>query len=68
MIKKILPGLLFCISMLLISGQATAQKKYSGNKHTTSHGGRYSSGSGSSHKGGHYKLSATRNHYGRHKH
>ncbi|MES2003696.1 MAG: hypothetical protein V4450_04180 [Bacteroidota bacterium] len=46
---------------------AFGQKRYSGSKHSSSHGGHYSSGRGSSHKGGHYKNPKTNNHYGKHK-
>jgi hypothetical protein len=41
--------------------------RYSGSRHTGSHGGHYSGGSGSSHKGGHYRNSRTGNRYGHHK-
>jgi len=43
------------------------QRRYSGSRHTSSHGGHYSGGHGKSHKGGGYKNSNTGNHYGRHK-
>jgi hypothetical protein len=62
-----LAALLFTIAFTLTSGQASAQKRYSGSKHSCSHGGKYSSGRGSSHKGGSYKNARTSNRYGRHK-
>jgi hypothetical protein len=65
--KTILLGLLFSVTSILTSNQLLAQKRYSGSKHTSSHGGHYSGGKGSSHKGGSYKNSKTNNHYGRHK-
>lgn len=58
--------LIYVMCFITISVQAQ-RKKYSGDHHTTTHGGSYGTGSGSSHKGGHYNLSTTGNHYGRHK-
>ena len=68
MFKKSL-WLTFILSVvfMFIGVESFGQKKYSGSKHTTSHGGSYSSGRGSSHKGGHYKNNRTSNRYGRHK-
>ncbi|MCJ0741390.1 hypothetical protein [Pedobacter montanisoli] len=53
--------------VLSLSTSSFAQVRYSGRKHTTSHGGHYQSGKGSSHKGGKYKNTRTSNKYGRHK-
>ena len=65
--KKSVLGILTCLLIVLFSINVSAQKRYSGKKHSSSHGGRYSNGRGSSHKGGQYKNSKTSNHYGRHK-
>jgi hypothetical protein len=46
---------------------ADARPRYSGSKHSYSHGGNYSGGRGSSHKGGSYKNWKTSNRYGRHR-
>lgn len=64
---KIIIGLLFSLAMILCTTDLSAQKRYSGSRHTSSHGGHYSGGHGSSHRGGHYKHTSTSNHYGRHK-
>ncbi|MBP4141986.1 hypothetical protein J3S90_09240 [Flavobacterium sp. P4023] len=65
--KSIL-AFLFSIMLLISSLDLSAQrKKYSGSKHSSSHGGHYSRGKGSSHKGGSYKNSSTKNHYGKHR-
>jgi hypothetical protein len=53
--------------IMFVATFSFAQHRYSGSRHTTSHGGHYSGGHGSSHKGGHYKNVRTSNHYGRHK-
>lgn len=56
------------VVVLMASSQnVNAQKRYSGSKHSSSHGGTYKGGSGSSHKGGSYKNSSTGNRYGKHK-
>ncbi|WP_264522376.1 hypothetical protein [Flavobacterium sp. N1994] len=65
--NKITIGLLFFLVMILSTAQLNAQKRYSGRRHTSSHGGHYSGGHGSSHRGGHYKHRSTSNHYGRHR-
>lgn len=66
--KSILVGGLFIVIVFISSlNTVYAQKRYSGSKHNSSHGGSYSGGRGSSHKGGSYKLSRTSNHYGKHK-
>jgi hypothetical protein len=63
-IKFVLPLLI----ALLITNLSFAQRvRYSGRRHTYSHGGHYTGGHGSSHRGGHYRNSRTGNHYGRHK-
>ncbi len=56
-------------AVLLIASfqNLNAQKRYSGSKHSSSHGGTYKSGKGSSHKGGSYKNAKTGNRYGKHK-
>jgi|GEM_PF-1256554 hypothetical protein len=59
-------SLLFAI-LFLTNSTSFGQRRYSGSKHTTSHGGHYSNGKGSSHKGGAYKNAKTNNHYGKHK-
>ncbi|WP_083227819.1 hypothetical protein [Mucilaginibacter sp. PPCGB 2223] len=61
--------LFFCcfMAMLCISAAFAQRTRYSGSRHTSSHGGHYSGSRGSSHKGGHYRNSRTSNHYGRHK-
>jgi hypothetical protein len=66
--KSILLGLFISLLFVLSATNVSAQKKYSGSRHSSSHGGRYSGGRGSSHKGGSYKHSSTSNRYGRHKH
>ncbi len=54
--------------VLIISSQnVNAQKRRSGSKHSSSHGGTYKSGKGSSHKGGSYKNAGTGNRYRKHK-
>lgn len=59
---------LVTVLLLLVSFQSlNAQKRYSGSKHSSSHGGTYKSGKGSSHKGGSYKNLKTSNRYGKHK-
>jgi len=65
--KKILLGLLILGTLTIVGNEASAQTKYPGRKHTTSHGGKYTNGKGSSHKGGKYKNPKTSNRYGRHK-
>ena len=65
---KIVIGLTFLFAMILSANKLSAQRRYSGSSHTSSHGGHYSGGSGgSSHKGGSYRHASTSNHYGRHK-
>ena len=64
-IKKLFFSLF--LSIMLLSFNPLYGVRYSGNRHTTSHGGHYSSGRGSSHKGGHYKNAKTFNHYEKHK-
>ena len=66
--KSILLGFFISLLFVFSSTNLSAQKRYSGSRHSSSHGGRYSGGRGSSHKGGSYKHSSTSNHYGRHKH
>lgn len=66
--QKIAIIIVFLFAILLMTNSNSfGQKRYSGSKHTTSHGGHYSGGRGSSHKGGTYKNSKTNNHYGKHK-
>ena len=65
LIKKLFFSLFLFI--MLLSFNPLYGVRYSGNRHTTSHGGHYSSGRGSSHKGGHYKNAKTFNHYEKHK-
>ena len=50
--KSIFLGLFISLLFVLSSTNVFAQKRYSGSKHSSSHGGRYSGGRGSSHKGG----------------
>ncbi len=45
----------------------TSRPIYSGQTHTTSHGGSYPGSINSHHKGGHYVNPNTQNHYGIHK-
>jgi len=59
--------LLLMVGMLAISSAFAQRTRYSGSRHTSSHGGHYSGSRGSAHKGGHYRNSRTNNHYGRHK-
>ncbi|MFN0293026.1 hypothetical protein [Pedobacter helvus] len=59
---------IFLIALMLsLSFSTFAQVRYSGRKHTSSHGGHYKNGKGSSHKGGKYKNTRTANKYGKHK-
>lgn len=67
-LQKTLFSLLVLCLFAILNNDVTAQKRYSGSKHSSSHGGHYSSGRGSSHKGGHYKNVSTGNRYGRHRH
>jgi hypothetical protein len=59
--------LLVVMAFLFVLNPLSAQRKYSGSSHSSSHGGHYKSGRGSSHKGGTYKNKRTNNHYGKHK-
>ena len=65
--KNYFIGIILTLFFMLSTSNIFSQKRYSGSKHTSSHGGHYSNGRGSSHKGGHYKNSSTGNHYGKHK-
>ena len=65
--KKIVLSLFLFLMLLCFNPVYGGRVRYSGSKHTTSHGGHYSNGRGSSHKGGHYKNVKTYNFYGRHK-
>ena len=66
--KSILLGLFISMLFVLSATNVSAQKRYSGSRHSSSHGGRYSGGHGSSHKGGTYKHYGTSNRYGKHRH
>ncbi len=68
MLKRICLSSIFLLLIMVTTNQLSAQTRYPGKKHSTSHGGKYSGGRGSSHKGGHYKNTRTSNNYGRHKH
>ncbi len=58
---------LITLVLLFISFQNfSAQKRYSGKRHSSSHSGTYKSGKGSSHKGGTYQNAKTGNRYGKH--
>lgn len=66
--RPLILTLLLSFALLFSTSDVDAQRKrYSGKRHTTSHGGYYKSGKGSSHKGGHYRNAKTNNHYGKHK-
>ncbi|MCF3110248.1 hypothetical protein LL912_15800 [Niabella sp. CC-SYL272] len=65
--NKLFPALLIFGLLFFIRQDLSAQKKYAGKRHTTSHGGHYSAGRGSAHKGGHYRNVHTAHHYGRHR-
>ena len=66
--NKIITSLALVFVFTVISvNSLSAQRRYSGSRHTTSHGGHYSGGRGRSHKGGSYRHASTGNHYGRHK-
>lgn len=64
---KKLMAILAAVVLTVSFQNVNAQKRYSGSKHSSSHGGTYKSGRGSSHKGGSYKNSSTGNRYGKHK-
>lgn len=71
---KALRTAVFLICSLLAFGSVQAQHhghssrpRYSGHKHSKSHGGHYAGSQNSHHKGGHYKNPRTQDHYGRHK-
>jgi len=66
-VKNCLIGIILTFFFMLCISNIFSQIRYSGSKHTSSHGGHYSNGRGSSHKRGHYKNSRTGNHYGKHK-
>jgi len=74
--KRLAIALALCLTLFLVLSPITtdagqrrggSRVRYSGSKHTFSHGGHYASGRGSSHRGGHYRNVRTSNHYGRHK-
>lgn len=64
----LLSFLLTLIMLLGISNNnVSAQRRYAGSRHASSHGGHYSGGRSSSHKGGSYRNARTGNHYGHHR-